>query len=122
MVARTRGEVEAELARAVVKFEKDHLGRGPMDARAFLVNDMILLRLRSELNEADRKLAETSEGQALVRETRRKLFEISRPIFEEMVEQIVGCNLVSFHSDMSAKTGERVIVLTVDANLDTLYR
>jgi len=122
MKSKTRGEVEAELTQAIVKFEKEYLGRGPLDARTVFVNDMILIRLRGILNAADRKLAETPDGQALVKEMRRKLFETSRQVFDEMVEQIVGCKLISFHTDMSAKTGERVIVLTVDTNLDTLYR
>lgn len=122
MKQKTRGEVEAELTQAVVKFEKDYLGRGPLDARTFLVNDMILIRLRCILNAADRKLAETPDGQALVKESRRKLLETSRQIFEEITDQIIGRKLISFHTDMSMKTGERIIVLTVDTNLDTLYR
>ena len=122
MKQKTRGETEAEITQAVVKFEKDYLGHGPLDARTFFVGDMVLIRLRGILTAADRKLAETIDGQALVKESRRKLFETSRQFFNEMVEQIIGCKLVSFHTDMSTKTGERVIVLTVNINLDTLYR
>jgi uncharacterized protein YbcI len=122
MKPKTRGEAEAEITQAVVKFEKDYFGRGPLDARAFFVNDMILIRLRGLLTPGDRKLAETREGQALLKETRRQLFESSIATFEEMIAQTVGCNLVSFHTDISTKTGERIIVLTMDANLDTLYR
>jgi len=121
MKPKTHGEVEAEFTQAIVKFEKEYLGRGPLDARTFLVNDMILIRLRGILNAADRKLAETPDGQALVKETRRKLFETSRQIFDEMAEQITGCKLVSFHTDMSMKTGERIIILTVDQNLEELF-
>ena len=122
MKTKTRGEVEAEMTEAVVRFEKEYLGRGPLDAHTHLVHDMVLIRLRGVLNAGDRKLAELPEGQALVKETRRKLFEVSRPLFDEIVEQVLGCKLVNFHTDMSTKTGERVIVLTVDVNLDTLYR
>ena len=122
MKQKTRGEIEAEFTQAVVKFEKEYLGRGPLDAHTYFIHDMVLIRLRGVLNAGDRKLAELQEGQALVKETRRKLFEVSRHLFEEMVEQILGCKLVNFHTDMSTKTGERVIVLTVDVNLDTLYR
>lgn len=118
----TRGEIEAEMTQAIVKFEKEILGRGPLDARTFFVNDMILIRLRGVITPAERKLAESREGQNLVKETRRQLFECSMPQIEEMVEKIVGCHLISLHTDMSTKTGERVIVLTVDTNLDTLYR
>jgi uncharacterized protein YbcI len=122
MKTKTRGEAEAELTQAIIKFEKEYLGRGPLDARTFFIQDMILVRLRGVITPAERKLAETREGQNLVKETRRQLFESSRPLIEEMVKQIIGCQLVSLHTDMSAKTGERIIVLTVDTNLDTLYR
>jgi len=122
MKTKTRGEAEAELTQAVIKFEKEYLGRGPLDARTFFIQDMILVRLRGIITPAERKLAESREGQNLVKETRRQLFESSRPLIEEMVTQIIGCQLVSLHTDMSVKTGERIIVLTVDTNLDTLYR
>lgn len=121
MKPKTRGEVEAEFTQAIVKFEKEYLGRGPLDGRTFFVNDMILIRLRGILTAAERKLSESREGLVLVKETRRQLFETSRPIIEEMVEKIVGCRLISLHTDMSAKTGERIIVLTVDQNLEELF-
>ena len=119
---KTRGEAEAAMTQAVIKFEKEYLGRGPLDARTFFVQDMILVRLRGILTGADLKLAETREGQTLIKETRRHLFESSRSLFEAMVEQIVGCRLVSLHTDISTRTGERIIVLTLDTNLDSLYR
>ncbi|HSK88225.1 MAG TPA: DUF2294 domain-containing protein [Anaerolineales bacterium] len=122
MKSKTRGEAEAEITRAVIQFEKEYLGRGPLDARTFFVNDMILIRLRCVLTAGDRKLAETREGQALLKETRRQLFESCMAMFEEMITQVIGCKLISLHTDLSAKTGERVIVLTTDTNLETLYR
>jgi len=122
MKSKTRGEAEAEITQAVIKFEKEYLGRGPLEARTFFISDMILIRLRGVLTTGDLKLAETREGQALLKETRRQLFESSVATFEELVAQITGCKLVSFHTDISTKTGERIIVLTLDQNLDTLYK
>jgi len=118
---KSRGEYEAEFSKAIIKFEKEYLGRGPLEARTFFINDMILIRLRGILTLAERKLSETPDGQALVKETRRRLFETSRPLLEEIVRDIVDCALISLHTDMSTKTGERVVVLTVDANLDDKF-
>jgi uncharacterized protein YbcI len=119
---KTRGEAEAEITQAVTKFEKEYLGRGPLDARTFFINDMILIRLRGILTAGDRKLAESREGQALLKESRRQLFESSIATFEEIIAQTIGCKLVSFHTDISTKTGERIVVLTTDTNLDTFYQ
>lgn len=121
MPPKTRGETEAEFTRAMIQLEKEYLGRGPADARTFFVNDMILVRLRGILTPAEMKLSEEKEGAALVKETRRRLFESSRTILENIVREIVGCNLISMHTDMSSKTGERVVVLTVDISLDKKF-
>jgi uncharacterized protein YbcI len=120
-VTKTRGEAEAEFTRAIIKFEKEYLGRGPADARTFFINDMILVRLRGILTPAEIKLAQTRDGLLLVKETRRQLFETSQPLLADLVSEIVDCGLVSLHTDMSTQTGERMIILTVDANLDRAY-
>lgn len=122
MTLQTRGEHEAAFTQAMIQLEKDYLGRGPADARTFILNDMILVRLRGILTPAEAKLAESDDGRELVKETRRRLFESSRPLIEEMVRDILGCEVVSLHTDMSSKTGERVIVLTVNENLDARFK
>ena len=121
MAKKTRGEYEAEFTKAMIKFEKEYLGRGPQDVKTTFLGDMILVRLRGILTPAEMKLAESREGKALVKETRRQLFESSRPLIEAMVKDITGCNLISLHTDMSTKTGERIVVLTVDINLDQQF-
>ena len=117
----TRGMMEAEFTRAIIRFEKEHLGRGPLDARTLFMGDMILVRLKGLMTPAEEKLASTGEGRDLVKEMRRQLFESSRPLLEEIVAEVVGCNLVSLHTDMSTKTGERIIVLVVDCDLDKRF-
>lgn len=121
MRKKTRGEHEAEFTKAMIKFEKDYLGRGPQDVKTVFLGDMIIVRLRGILTPAEMKLAENREGRELVKESRRQLFESSRPLIETMVRDVVGCNVISLHTDMSTKTGERVVVLTVDANLDQQF-
>jgi uncharacterized protein YbcI len=121
MKRKTRGQSEAEFTEAIIKFEREYLGRGPQEARTFFLNDMILVRLRGILTPAEIKLAETQEGQALVKETRRRLFESSRALLEGIVCDIVGCGVISLHTDMSTKTGERIIVFTIDTDLDEQF-
>ena len=121
MKKKTRGEHEAEFTNAMIKFEKEYLGRGPQDVKTTFLGDMILVRLRGILTPAEMKLSESREGRELVKETRRQLFESSRPLIEVMVKDITGCNLISLHTDMSTRTGERVVVLTVDVNLDQQF-
>jgi uncharacterized protein YbcI len=115
--SKSRGELEAEFTKAIIKLEKEYHGRGPLDARTFFVDDMVLVRLRGVLTQAEQKLAETSQGSILIKETRRQLFETSRPLLEKIVSEILGCRVKSFHSDISTKNNERIVVLTLDCHI-----
>ncbi len=117
-----RGEYEDAFTKAIIKFEKEELGRGPKEARSYFLGDMILIRLRGILTPAESMLAKEREGKALVKETRRQLLEASRSNIEQIVQDVLGLELVSLHTDMSTKTAERVIVLVVDGNLDELFK
>ena len=116
-MTKTIGQIEAELTKAMIRFEKEYLGRGPKDAHTYIIEDMIFIRLQGVLTPAEQKLAENRESRALVKETRRQLFESSRQILAGMVQDITGANLITLHTDMSSKTGERIVVLVTDANL-----
>jgi len=81
---------------------------------------MIWVRLQGVLTPAEMKLAKNREGQVLVKETRCQLFETSRILLDDIVWEVLDCQPISLHTDMSTKTGERVIVITVDVDLNEL--
>ena len=117
----TRGEVEAALVNAIIQFEKEHLGRGPAEARAFIVEDLVLIRLRGVLTPAEMSLAQTADGHTLIKQVRRQLFESSRPILDEIVQQVTGSPVVSLHTDISVRSGERIIVFTMVEDLEDRF-
>lgn len=121
MSVQTRGEAEAAFTRAMIQMEKEYLGRGPEQARTIFLEDMIIVRLQGILTRAEIKLSETETGRELIKETRRQLFESAREQMEMMVHDIVGCDLVSLHTDVSTKSGERVIVLIVNVDLNSQF-
>ena len=114
---KTRGMAEAEFTTAMIKFEKEYLGRGPLEARTVFIDDMVLVRLQGILTHAEKTLAQTEEGRSLVKEMRRQLFETSVPQLEEIIQQVTGCELVSMHTDMSTATGERIAVFVLSENV-----
>jgi uncharacterized protein YbcI len=118
---KTKGQIEAEIGEAVVKFEREYMGRGPQEARSYLLGDMILVRMRGVLTPAEKGLAESSdyaEGGKLVKEVRKQLLEKARPLLDTIVRDITGRAVVSLHTDISTRTGERVIVWTLDGDVE----
>lgn len=121
-MSKTRGELETEITQSVIQLEKEYLGRGPVDTRTFFVDDMILIRLRGVLTQAEQKLSETPQGSSLIIETRRQLFETSQGMLNRIILETLGCHVLSFHSDICTQTGERIVVLTVDQNLGKRFQ
>ena len=117
---RTRGQVEAEISKALVKFERDYMGRGPEEIRTFILRDMILIRLRGILTPAERQLVKV-EGVELIKQVRAKLLEGGRDLVCKTVRDLTGAEVVSMHSDLSTKTGERVILLCMDRDLEAAF-
>lgn len=118
MPKRTKGQVEAEISEAVVGFEREHMGRGPVETKAYIVDDLVLVRLKGVMTKAEIQLAaggENAKGRDLIKEVRIELIEKGRPLLESAVRKALGRRVVSLHTDISTTTGERVIVFTLDA-------
>jgi uncharacterized protein YbcI len=118
----SKGQLEAEITKAVIQFEREHLGRGPHEARTWIIQDMIVIRLKGVLTPAEEKLAEDEEGKNLIKQMRMQLIERSRSLLESMIQGVTGVPVVSLHSDISTKTGERVIILTLAEDLEARFR
>jgi len=119
---RTIGQVEAELAAALVQFEKDFLGRGPKETKAYIIEDMVLIRLKGVLTPAEQQLAKNSEGTELVKRLRSNLLEQAREPLSATIEKITGVGIVSLYTDISTQTGERIILFTLRENLAERFR
>lgn len=113
---RTKGQIEAEISEFVIKFEIEFMGRGPLEAKTYLIDDMVLVRLRGVLTKAEHQLASTSEdvhGRDLIKQMRIILLEKGRPLLQSAVETITGKKVISLHTDISTITGERIIIFTL---------
>jgi len=113
---KSKGELEAEISQAIIRFKKEYMGRGPLSVRTYLIDDMALVRLQGVLTAAEQKLAEVEErsrGRDLIKQVRLELIEHGRPLLETVVEEILGVKVVSLHTDISTRTGESVIIFTL---------
>lgn len=114
----TRGEIEAAVRNAIIKFEQEFLGRGPDDVRAFVVRDQVLVRLKGVLTPAERQLAKTADGVDMVKQLRQNLIAQGRDRLMEQISEITGTKALGLFTDVDAQLGERIFVFTLDTDLD----
>ena len=117
----TKGQIEAAVSEAIIKFEKEYMGRGPMETKTYIIKDMVFVRLKGVLTPVEEQLARTSEGAELIKKTRMQLLEGARVLLENIISDITACQVKSLHTDISTKTGERVIIFTLDQNLENRF-
>lgn len=117
IVKNRKGQIEAQISDAVSKFEKEYMGRGPRDIKTKIAQNHILIIIDGFLSQSEQKLADTDQGKKLIKEMRTALFENSRNHLEELIIAIVRIGIVSMHSDVSTKTGEKVIVVTLESSI-----
>jgi len=114
----TKGQMEEEICKAMIRFEKDYMGRGPLEARCYIIDDMVILRMKGVLTPAENRLAgshEIDNGRAQIKQMRRTLIENGRELLESVVQDILKVKIISMHSDLSTRTGERIIIFTLDS-------
>ncbi|NOR65591.1 MAG: DUF2294 family protein [Candidatus Scalindua sp.] len=117
----TKGQIEAKISEALIKFEKEFMGRGPRETVSYIIKDVIFIRLKGVFTPAEEQLAKTSEGAKLIKETRVELLESGVALLGKIVFDVTGCEVTSMHSDICTKTGEKIIVFVLDRDFEKKF-
>jgi uncharacterized protein YbcI len=113
---KTQGEIESAISDGMSHFEQEYMGHAPKNIRAYLLKDLLVVRVQGALNAAEQQLLQTSEkarGRDLLKQLRKELVETARPILVALVTEITGLTVISLHHDISTVTGEEVIIFTL---------
>ena len=119
---RTKGEIEGTVRNAIIKFEQEFMGRGPEDVRAFIVRDIILVRLKGVLTPAERQLAKSEDGIEMVKRVRQTLIAQGRKKLCDEISEITGVKATALFTDIDTHIGERIIVFAFDQDLELNFQ
>jgi uncharacterized protein YbcI len=115
---KTSGEIEAAVSEGMSRFQVEYMGRGPKDICAYLIDDLLVVRLQGVLTAAEQHLVKTltgEKGRDLLKQVRTHLIETARPALEAMIAETTGVKVVSLHHDISTTTGEEVVLFALSA-------
>ena len=114
----TKGSLEAEIANAVVRFQREQQGRGPSDVRAHLLGDLILVRSAGIFTPTEGRLAATEEGRRLIKNARQELHSINHTEIEGIVAGIVGCKVLRSYADVHVEAAEQIEVFVLEVDIE----
>jgi CheY-like chemotaxis protein len=114
----TQEESEAAICDGITRFQEEYLGWSSRQIRVHMLKDLLVVRIVGALTVAERKLGESSapeKGRDLIKQARKQLLELARPMMESLVHEAAGVKVLSMHHDISTVTGEEVVVFSLAA-------
>lgn len=122
MEFRTKGELEAAIGAAVMKFEREYFGRGPRELQTFVVQDMVIIRQKGILTPAEEQVKENRDSVDLIRRLRETLLKNNQDILRATLQKMIGVEVVSLYTDLSVKDSEKFMIVTFEKNLEAAFR
>src|SRR5579859_395133 len=114
----TKGAIEAEIANAVVRFQREQQGRGPADVRAHLIGDLVVVRCSGIFTPSETRLAASEEGRKLIRSARQELRAIHHAEIEGLVGAVTGCRVLRSYADVDVEAAEQMEVYVLEADIE----
>ena len=112
----TQAECEAAICDGIIRFQDEYLGKRAKRMRIHLIKDFLIVRMIGVLALAERQLGKSlspEKGRDLIKQTRKHLLELARPMLESLVHEVVGVKVLSMHHDISTVTGEEIVAFSL---------
>lgn len=112
----TQLESEAAICDGIIRFQEEYLGWRSEQVHVHFIKDLLVVRIRSVLTLAERQLGKSlspEKGRDLIKQTRKQLLELARPMLESLVHEVAGVKVLSMHHDISTVTGEEVVLFSL---------
>ena len=73
------------------------------------------------LSPAEQQLSREPGGVELLKQVRSRLVEGCRDVLGQIIEDITGARVITMHTDISSRTGERVFMFGLDEDLGARF-
>ena len=112
----TLTESQAAISEGILRFQEEYMGLRSERIHSHFIKELLLVRIHGTLTLAERQLGKAlspEKGRELIKQTRKQLVELARPMLESLVHEVTGVKVLSMHHDISTVTGEEVLVFTL---------
>lgn len=114
----TGGQLLAAISNAIVGMLREHYGRGPMKAKTYALDDIIVCVLRdSGYSPIEKTMMDSGEPQRVV-EMREDFQRVMAQRYKDTIEDLTGRTVVAFISQAHVEPDITIEVFFVDRPLD----
>jgi uncharacterized protein YbcI len=106
-----------DISRAMVGLFKEHVGRGPTVAKAYIHDDLVVCMLHDTMTKAEKTLTDEDKADE-VRQIRRSFQGLFREQACAEVERIVGRKVIAFLSDHAVDPDWAIEAFVLESDRD----
>ena len=122
METKTKGQVEAKISEVITKFKIEHIGKGPKEVKSYIIEDMVVIRLKGALVTFEQQLTNTPKGIELVKRCRLSCLKYSQSVLAKLLHSLLNVDIVSFYADVNPLTAEMLIVLSLSKDVEANFQ
>lgn len=114
---KTQGEIAAAVCERMSRLEREFTGRGPRDISAYLIQDLLLVRLKGIMTQVEEHLATSitpGKGEDLLKQVRNELLIMAKPILVALVAELTGVEVLCLLHDLSMGTNEEIVIFVLN--------
>lgn len=93
------GKLLSEITNRIVALMREHYGRGPVKAKTYVLDNLIVCALQDGLTAIEKTLIEGGEPERVL-ELRRDFQRLMETRYSQMVEQLTGRKVLAFLSQV----------------------
>ena len=112
------GQLLAEISTTIVGILRDHYGRGPMKAKTYALDDIIVCVMRgSGFTPLEKTIMDSGEPERVV-EMREDFQRVMATRYKEAIERLTGRKVLAFLSQAHVEPDITMEIFFVDAPLE----
>ena len=111
------GALLTAISNRIVGILREHYGRGPMRAKTYVLDDIVVCVLRNGFTAIEQTMIETGNPERVV-EMRHEFQQMMGASFKEAIEALTGSQVVAFLSQAHIEPDITLEVFFVDPPLD----
>ena len=110
------GRLLAEITNRIVSFMREHYGRGPIKAKTYVLDNLIVCVLSDGFTAIERTMMRGGEPDRVL-EMRRDFQRLMKERYTEMVEELTGRKVLAFLSQAHVEPDLTIEVFLMDGPL-----
>jgi uncharacterized protein YbcI len=107
------GRLLSEITNRIVAFMREHYGRGPIKAKTYILDNLIVCVLSDGFTAIERTMMEGGEPERVL-EMRRDFQRMMKTRYSQMVEELTGRKVLAFMSQAHVEPDLTIEIFLMD--------